>query len=312
MSVAPILLLIYNRSSTTELVFDAIRNAKPPVLYVAANAPNPEKPGDREKCEMTREIVSKIDWDCQLTTLFRTEHISVGLSVSSAINWFFQHNNEGIILEDDCVPNSDFFEFATLMLNKFRNDKRVISINGSNLGYTDKSGNTLFYSRFMNMWGWATWRDRASEIDYTLAEWKQTSDKQRFLYSRLRKHLFDIDLGWYRLWEGKLNRVASDPNFTWDWQWIYHQLKHRKVSVVPTSNLISNIGFSEGATHTISSTNPAANIPTKSLERPWVIPERIRFDNKYEEYYIKWVWCYYRRISLFEYIKRKLASVYNR
>lgn len=307
-----ILFIIFNRPDTTALVFDAIRQAKPTRLYIAADAARQSHPTDQERCEATKQIVERIDWDCEVRRLYQPSNLGCGFAVSSAISWFFSHEEDGIILEDDCLPHPDFFAFAAFMLDHFRNDKRVISINGSNLGYNGELGSTMIFSRFMNMWGWATWRDRAAAIDYTLADWKQTSYKQLFLYSRLSRHLFDIDLGWYQLWTKKLDRVADDQNFTWDWQWIYHQLKHRQVSVVPTSNLISNIGFSEEATHTISSSNPAANIPTQSLEKPWVIPDRIRLDNLYEEHFIKWVWCYYRRISLVEFIKRKLASLNKR
>lgn len=309
---APVLLLIYNRASTTQLVFDAIKKAKPAKLFIAANAPNPAKPGDKEKSDNTRKIVDGIDWDCEVKTYFREEHLSVGLSVSDSINWFFEHNAEGIILEDDCVPHPDFFTFASEMLLRYRDDKLVVSINGSNLGYTSSEGYSFVFSTFMNMWGWATWRDRANKIDYQMNEWKVIPNKTWWVYNHAKQYLFDADINWYRLWRDKFTKVAADPGFTWDWQWMYHQLKNKQLSIVPAVNLISNIGFDADATHTVETSNPAANIPVGSMPSPLVVPTDMKPDLIYEEQYVKWVWCYHKRLPAIFYIKQFISRLIGR
>ncbi|HEX6890952.1 MAG TPA: nucleotide-diphospho-sugar transferase, partial [Chryseolinea sp.] len=122
----PVLFVIFSRPSTTEIVFEEIRKAKPSRLFIAADAARGDREGEHEKCLATREIVSRVDWDCEVKTLFREKHLGCGRAVSEAITWFFDHVEEGIILEDDTKPAPEFFEFCAKMLAHYRNDTRVM------------------------------------------------------------------------------------------------------------------------------------------------------------------------------------------
>ena len=303
----PVLFIIFNRPDTTAQVFAAIKQAQPARLFIAADAPRPGNKTDEERCRLTREVVSNIDWPCEVFTLFRESNRGCGLGVSEAIQWFFEHNSEGIILEDDCVPHPDFFSFAANMLEKYRDDHQIISVNGSNLGYTPAGSESYTFSRFMNMWGWATWSDRAKKIDYTMKEWREIKHPLTWLYQHLRQDLFDTDINWYRLWKYKFDKVAEDRNFTWDWQWMYYQLSNKKLSIVPSVNLVTNIGFNADATHTLQHTNPAANIPVQSIGTI-THPSNRKLSMKYEEEFVKWVWCYHKRLPTLFYIKQFLSS----
>lgn len=310
MITTPVLFIIFNRPDTTELVFSAIRQAKPALLFVAADAPRIGNKLDEEKCIKARAIIDQVDWPCTVHTLYRDNNLGCGLAVSEAINWFFSHCDEGIILEDDCLPNPDFFNFASEMLHIFRNNQQVISINGSNLGYQFSSNGKYFFSRFMNMWGWATWKDRAEKIDYEMRTWSSIRRPKWWLYRKLRQHYFDLDLNWYELWRSKFNKVASDRNFTWDWQWIFHQIAHNQLSIVPSVNLVSNIGFNTEATHTLASDNPAANIPSQALTHPYFGPNSFKPDFTYEEECVKWVWCYHKRVPVTKWLKIQVKKLF--
>jgi len=72
---APVLFLIFNRPETTQQVFSAIREAKPPRLYVAADGPRSDYPNEDEKCEHSRKIATNVDWDCEVKTLFRDQNL---------------------------------------------------------------------------------------------------------------------------------------------------------------------------------------------------------------------------------------------
>ncbi len=306
---AAVLFIIFNRPDTTQKVFEAIRVARPSRLYIAADAPRKNHLSDIEKCRDTRAVVKNIDWPCEVHTLFRDENLGCGLAVSEAIRWFFLQNEEGIILEDDCLPHPDFFPFASSMLDYFRENKKIISINGSNLGYKSTDGNSYTFSRFMNMWGWATWKDRAFEIDYQMTEWKKINRPEFWLYRKLSQGLFDFDLNWFKLWKFKFDKVSMDQNFTWDWQWLYHQFSRKQFSVVPASNLISNIGFNDDATHTVGANNPAANIPTRAMQQPLKHPSSVQPDFLYEEEFVKWVWCYHKRLPVRFYMKQFISQL---
>ena len=127
-----VLLVVFNRPDTTRKVFEAIREAKPPRLYIAADGPRPDVESDIEKCAKTRMIADEVDWNCEVKTLFRKENLNCGLGPSTAFTWFFQHENEGIILEDDCVPSQSFFWFCEDLLKRYRDDDRVFHIGGNN------------------------------------------------------------------------------------------------------------------------------------------------------------------------------------
>ncbi|MEJ8842212.1 hypothetical protein WG954_07445 [Lacibacter sp. H375] len=304
----PVLFIIFNRPNTTKKVFECIRMAQPSKLFIAADAARESHPTDKERCDAARAIVQKIDWPCEVRTLFREKNLGCGEAVSEAINWFFSENEEGIILEDDCLPHPDFFVFANQMLQHYRNDKRIISINGSNLGYKLADGNSYTYSRFMNMWGWATWKDRALSIDYSMRRWKKQKKQGWWLFRKLRQYFFDTDINWYRLWQNKFNKVAEDKGFTWDWQWMFHQMDKNQLSIVPAVNLVSNIGFDADGTHTHEAENPAANIPTYALEQPLKHPSSIKPDFIYEEEYVKGVWCYHKRLPAIFYLKQFIST----
>ena len=104
--------LIFNRPDTTQQVFDVSPKGRPTRLYIAADGPRLDRAGEKEKCEAARAIATDIDWDCRVETLFRDENLGCGTAVSEAITWFFNHEEEGIILEDDCLPEPSFFSIC--------------------------------------------------------------------------------------------------------------------------------------------------------------------------------------------------------
>jgi hypothetical protein len=309
----PILLIIFNRPYTTAQVFEAIRKINPRKLYIASDAPRKGFKDDEQQCFLARSITENIDWPCEVKRLYQDENLGCSLGPRAAFDWFFSNESEGIILEDDCVPNLEFFIFTAAMLERYRNNPRIISINGSNLGYKLENGNSYTYSRFMNMWGWATWADRAQGIDYSLTEWRQLKKPIWFLYNHLRQHLFDTDINWYKYWQNKFDLTVSQNLITWwDWQWIFHQIKNKQFSVVPSHNLISNIGFDRNATHTKESANPASNISREHMPLLINHPVKLKPDLIYEEEFVKWVWCYHKRLSTLFYIKQFISRLIGR
>jgi len=305
------LFIVFNRPDTTQRVFDAIRFAKPNRLYIAADAPRNSNDQDVELTQKVRAITELVTWPCEVKRLYQSENLGCSFGPRAAFDWFFTHENEGIILEDDCLPHPDFFSFATTMLEKYRNNNKIISINGSNLGYTLTNGNSYTFSRFMNMWGWATWANRAKSVDYTLASWKQIKSPIQYLHSKLKQHPFDTDFNWCRYWKHKFDLTVNSKTVSWwDWQWIWHQINHAQYSVVPARNLVSNIGFNNAATHTKESDNPAAAIPLEALPEPYQHPKKINADFFYEENYVKWIWCYYKRMKHIPSILNELKNIF--
>jgi len=304
----PILFLIFNRPNETEKVFEVIRKVAPKHLYIAADGPRSNKEGESELCKTVRDVVTDIDWECDIRTLYREKNLGCKEAVSEAINWFFRQEEQGIILEDDCLPDISFFPYCEQLLEKYKNDDSIISIGGTNLGYEFPNQYSYGFSRFMNMWGWATWRRSVNLVDYNMAEWRQKSRKGWFLHQRIQPSLFTFDLNWIKYWEFFFNQVSSGKIDTWDYQWIFAQLKYKKLSVFPAKNLVKNIGFDNTATHTFFPEHQIAHFKKESICFPLIAPNQKEIDEKYENDYLKKIWFTYNKQPIFYILKNKLIQ----
>jgi hypothetical protein len=296
----PVLFIVFNRPETTAQVFSRIKEARPGQLFIAADGPRLHHIDDKTLCRQVRSIVNDVDWPCEIHTLFRDKNVGCKMGVLGAINWFFEHVEQGIILEDDCLPAPDFFIYCYELLNRYKGNPKILSINGYNFGYRPVSLTSYFFTRYMNMWGWATWRRSAQKIDYQLDEWGR-KNKKLFLYTRLRTTVFDFDWKWVKRWRKTFDELTQKNVDTWDYYWIYAGLKHRLYSIVPHRNLIQNIGFNESATHTHDSRHPITKIDVSSLDFPLLHPRTVVRDIVYEEECVKKVWhSYFRKNFVYQ------------
>lgn len=303
----PILFLIFNRPDTTALVFEQIKRVQPKHLFIAADGPRDNRPGEADLCKASRDILLKgIDWDCEVKTLFRDENLGCKKAVAGAINWFFKNVAQGIILEDDCLPDQSFFQYCEQLLERHKDDEHIISIGGTNLGYKFKNKDSYAYSRFMNMWGWATWRRAAQLVDYDMKSWKRKQFKSLFLQKTIQSHYFSLDINWINYWKNHFNLTSSGTINTWDYQWIFTQIQHNKMAIFPSFNLIKNIGFTEHATHTVYPDHPIAQLSLQSIQFPLIHPQKKAVELDYEEEYLKKIWFGHQREPVFKIIKTRL------
>jgi len=265
----PVLFIIFNRPDTTELVLKAIANVKPIKLYIAADGVRENKQGEKEICEQTRRIAQNVDWDCEIKTLFQKENIGCGRAVSQAISWFFENEEMGIILEDDCLPHSTFFDFCESMLIKYKDNDKISIISGNNFQKDKKVENFSYcFSDIINMWVWViwvrSWKDfklNENELDKSLI---LEEIKKRFPEKKLNDY-------WLKIYE-RMEKFEID---TCDYQFYFSQIAKGRVFIDPNVNLVSNIGFNDAGPHTFDKQNPAANIPAKAMEFPLKHPTEI-------------------------------------
>lgn len=268
MKSAPVLFLIYNRPDKTEKVFDAIRKAKPNRLFVVADGPKTQ--ADIIKCQQTRDIIKLIDWNCELQTNFRDSNLGSKYSVSNGINWFFQHVDEGLILEDDCIPSESFFFICTELLSHYRHNEKIMHITASNLNDQKKfSEHTYYFSRFPNIWGWATWRRAWAKYDLELSD--------RNFYHQLVKTRFR-DPFEKQFWTTVLDTLHTMD--AWDYQWMFSIWRADGLCINLNHNLVSNIGFDSSATHTKYESNNSG-LPVRTIKQI-IHPQRVTIDKKAE------------------------------
>jgi hypothetical protein len=267
----PILFIIFNRPETTNVVFEAIRQAKPSKLFIAADGPRKNKPGEKELCEETRKITEKIDWECEVKTLFREENLGCGKAPSQAITWFLKNVEAGIILEDDCLPNPSFFKYCEDLLERYRLNNNIYMISGNNFLPTSLRLEESYYlSRMTHIWGWATWRRAWEKYDF------QMSDFSDFVKNRTIEKIWS-DKKAQKYWLEKFNEISKDHADIWDYQWTYMIWKNNGFSIAPNVNLISNIGFGNKGTHTLNKNDPFANLPVEDMIFPLKEPSLIEY-----------------------------------
>jgi hypothetical protein len=269
----PILFLIFNRPVVTRRVFQAIREVKPTKLYIAADGPRPGVPGDAQNCESARQAATAIDWDCEVKTLFREQNLGCGRGVSGAITWFFENEPEGIILEDDCLPSTDFFPFCAELLARYRYDKRIMAIGGSNLvpEHLRTTEYSYSFSNHNNIWGWASWRRAWELYEYDMASYKKIKEGGYLKNNFSSQYEYD-----YFQWV--FERTYLFPSITWDYQWEFVRRINSGLTIQPKNNLISNLGFGHDATHTKNPADKSSQLKLETLDFPLKHPEYVLAD----------------------------------
>jgi len=297
-----VLFLTYRRFPTADLVFETIRKARPPRLYFASNAPNPKNQGEELHVQTVRALTNRVDWDCELKTRFLDKHLSIKESISSSIDWFFDNEDEGIILEDDCLPDQSFFPYCDELLFHYRDNLEIMMISGCNFQDGIKRGSKSYYfSNHFHIWGWATWKISWQKYDTNMVDWPQIKKKKYF------KNLFPsyvIRSYWYRL----LQIVYENRINTWDYQWLYTCWKNKGVAIIPNINLISNIGFGKDSNFTKDEDSNASNLLVRRMSFPmkhYMLAKNIEPDLNADLYTSK----YHYNITLYKVILNNIKEI---
>ncbi len=280
----PVLLLIFNRPDTTKRVFEAIRKERPKRLFIAADGPRPNKPDDAKRCAEAREIATAVDWDCELKTFFRDGNVGCGQGPAGGINWFFEHVDEGIILEDDCLPSPLFFRFCAELLDRYRNDTRVMEIGGNTFldeAIRDKEY-SYYFSSHNNIWGWATWKRAWALYDFEMRNYK-TIVENGYLKSCFPSFYE------YNYFKWILDRTyANIKNVSWwDYQWELCRRLNSGLAIVPQRNLIINIGLGADATHTLEEDGTGSDLKFEDIQFPLKHPEFVLQDIRKDELFFR-------------------------
>ena len=257
----PVVFLIFNRPDETARVFEKIRDARPPKLLVVADGPRPDRSGETQNCLATRKVIERVDWPCEVLTNYADVNLGCKKRVSSGLDWVFKTVPEAIILEDDCLPDPTFFRFCEELLERYRDDERVMMISGDNVQFgRTRTSYSYYFSRYAHIWGWASWRRAWKSYDVTMRLWPELRDG-----GWLRDILHDaaVEQYWHRIFE----KVYRDEIDTWDYPWIFTCMANSGLIAMPNVNLISNIGYGASATHTTAK-SIFAGMRTEPLSMP--------------------------------------------
>lgn len=267
----PVLLMIFNRPEPTKQIVETIRKISPERLYVAADGPREGRPGESEACEEAQRIVENAGLECQIYTRFSPTNQGPMHAQIAALDWFFQHEEEGIILEDDCLPSSSFFRYCEELLNKYRNDNRIFMISGNNFQAGKKRGDGDYYfSIYTHIWGWATWRRAWARLDKSLSTWPEFKKSGSIRSLHLARETRNY---WSSLFE---SIHCGQYQRGWDYRFLYSCWKENGLVVIPNLNLVTNIGFGKLATNCLDAESEWANMDRGDLSFPLVHPSIVQ------------------------------------
>lgn len=293
-----VLFIVFNRLETTKKVFEVIKKAEVPRLYIASDGPRIGKNEDGLIEQVRSYILNNISWKCEIFTLFRDKNLNCGPSVKNAIDWFFEHEERGIILEDDVVPRISFFRYCEELLEKYKDDDRIGMISGNNFINDVDIEDSYLFSKFKNTWGWATWRRAWNNMDLDM-NWKKTIYK-----SSIIKNMGYSDKS-TMAWEHILFTIKYNLVSAWDYQWSFALGAHNQLSIVPKVNLVSNIGFGDNSTHTSGKAKDEYSI-SHDMKFPLKHPKYIICYMEYEKKYEDFMYASYTKIW---YIKFKIKRL---
>ena len=272
----------FNRLDTTKEVFEQIRIAKPERLYLVSDGPRKNREGEAETVAKVREYVeSHIDWECKVIKNYADANMGCKKRMSSGITWLLQNEKQAIILEDDCKPTQDFFRFMEEMLERYKDDERVMMVSGYMLLKHVHIKDSYTFSEFATIWGWATWRRAWEHYDVQISDWEELKKrgelKRKFTILGYIKAVKDFDSVYY-------NRKDA-----WGIQWFYTLVKERGLNVVPSVNMVENLGFGrEDATHTKGGTDQ--DFTTYPMIFPLKHPTTVALDVDYDRAYERENW----------------------
>jgi|GEM_PF-296078 len=253
----PIAFFIFNRPDLTQAVFNTIAQVKPQKLLIISDGARSAM--EAEKVQRSRSIVDQVDWDCDVLTNFSDKNLGCRGRISSGLDWVFSKVEEAIILEDDCLPSVSFFNFCQILLERYRDDERVFSISGDNFQFgRTRTEFSYYYSRYFHCWGWATWRRAWQYFDVEMPLWEAYKDTQ------LMNAVFeDVDERQY--WIDILDKTHQKSIDSWAFIWSYTCWSQNGLTILPETNLVSNIGFRSDAVHTKDDSSSLANIPVSNI-----------------------------------------------
>lgn len=266
----PVVFLVFSRPEPTARVFERIREARPPKLLVVCDGPRPNVPGEAERVAQVRALIEQgVDWPCELLTNYAPCNMGCRERVFSGLDWAFSLVEEAIILEDDCLPHPSFFSYCEALLKRYRDEPRVLHIGANNFqGWRVRSSASFFFAKYNHIWGWATWRRAWQLIDKDAAAWNDPALREKV------EATFDTPEEreyWSAIFDS-ITSPATRPN-TWDYSWMFTCWLHGGLATYPERNLVENIGFGAGATHTQEDTS--RQLPARPIGK-LRFPKKIR------------------------------------
>ena len=305
----PILLIAFNRPEKVRLILNILKVLKPENLFISCDGPRDNNHKDKNLCEEVRLIVKNINWQCKVVYRFSKKNKTCKINVIESINWFFKHNKEGIVLEDDCIPNIHFFYYCEALLKKYRNNNKIMQVNGfSSSNQKSIDGATYYFSKLNDTWGWATWRRAWKFFDKNMKGYKEI--KKRNL---IEKHYMNKDIAnWMTTY---FEKSFYKKDNIWSAYWSFSILKNDGYTITPFKSLVRNIGVdgsgTSGKYKKFKSYLKIKSSKIKSLKHPKDFLYNKKYDNNFFYNFVKKTDVRANKISVLDQVKKFIKKLLN-
>jgi hypothetical protein len=264
-----VLLIAFARPDLLERAVEPLREARIRRVFLALDGPRADHPEDEELIDACEQVVRDVlGPTAPIEVLRRTQNIGMKRACVGAIDWFFTQTDAGVIIEDDCVIDPTFVPFAAELLDRYRSDKRVMGICGTDFVGAPRPplGASYGFVRNFGVWGWATWARAWRHNDPDLSG-VSTEQIQRVLR---RQPGSGVPFRWF--WARLLEACRAGRNPSWSFPWVFSVWQEGGVFVHPNRNLVSNIGHDERATQTGNPGSRLSALPTRPMVFPLMHP----------------------------------------
>jgi hypothetical protein len=296
---SPILIIIFNRSKYLKKISTILNKIKPLKIYIAADGPRKNVKYDLLKCKIARKtLLNNINWKCKILKKFSKKNLGVKKNIIESLNWFFQNESKGIILEDDCYPNISFFKFCDELLKKYEDNNKIKMISGNFYFQKNfKLNDSYFFSQRPGTHGWATWARSWAENDIDMKKWKGFVDFL-FLVFFFKLNLTKSHYFFKKFKSAYLNKIKC-----WDYQWLYSIWKNNGLIIRPSKNLCKHIGWGPESTHG-KGRDTFPKLKNSKMNFPLTHPNKIYQNNTLDNFEDKIV----RKLNFISYFKYKLLN----
>jgi hypothetical protein len=272
---AAVLVIGFNRPEHLIRVLERVREADPPRVYVAIDGPRNET--EKASVNACRDVAQAIDW-APTELRFRDSNLGCQEGVIDAVSWLLTKEPEGIVVEDDSVPDLSFFRFCDDLLNRYRDDRHVLAVSGeSRVPENISSSDSSYRFTYMGPAGaWATWRDRWTEFAYH----RRDVNLHR-TYRGLAKTRHDAFLRrahWIALSIANRTRVMD----SWAYPFMIFGITKHQLTATPNVNLVADHGIGGDARH-MQGADPLQQ-DAGSLTFPLQHPPRVEVDERAEQW----------------------------
>lgn len=244
MALAPVVLFTYNRPWHTEQTLNALmRNvlADKSTLYIYCDGPKK----DTSKKELNninevRSIVRKNDWCKEVIIFEKDDNLGLANSVIGGVTEIIEKHGKVIVIEDDIITGKHFLEFMNSGLECYKDNDRVYGISGYCFPASKRIKESTFFLPIMSSWGYGTWVDRWSKINFSGEELINAVNERG-----IQSNINFGRLNYYRMLK---DQVSGKIN-SWAVRFYVSMFLDNGVFLYPNTSLLHNIGLDGSGVH---------------------------------------------------------------